>query len=604
MTYYYKEIVDFPFRDYTLEEFSRWRDILKKAKNLTEGNKISVEDYIQIIYYQLAIENYDIAFTILETCNNLPGDNAQVIFLKLLLDILFTNVVSNNEGKRTMSLSGDFENGKLLGLCQDNYRPAILLLGKHEKLSEVSQDNYRPAILLKGNNEKASNVNRTLIDQLVRIEQVVLNNKLDKYYANNITNNISGLKFHLGEISSYDDIHSDSLNMFRFALEGSDVYLLRVVAFCITVDTKKPSKSEDTNADCLMFVEQHAHNFEQRLIEKISTPDYLFILNLLHLFVDIDFEKEFEGNHFDYLGLIDRCLSKVYDYLVNSGNNVEIILGYLGFISTAKAKIQDNYVSICEKILFNCYSAGLLYLPITFGNRCDIQNIYVCWKFNRNHADFVNSCVPVVFDLVGNYLGWNNRYATEQSYKNMDVYGNFSIDLKIRLFDFLIETSPLLWKAAVYVFGIDLINNINLVSAETYHHIDEIVKQNMEKKHQVAQTIGKHFVSQTIENLIIVLNYTVFDLTDHDSYFEAFGENVDKDLLETLKTKGRTLKQNLIRKGNNLCDILLFLFEVVEFNKRYEERLNIHDKYKFDGDQYNTIKNDFDNRAANQIIKN
>lgn len=583
---YYKKIYSLPFNDFTLTEFRKWRDVLSVVK-IKHFEKITFEETIQIIYYQLAIRNYENAIFFLNKCKTtvLPEyveDEHQVTFLKILCHFEDYMISSRHHQTFDKYYVGLFNLGEI------KYEPALLVIGCISFLPAYPDE-----------------LEITILNTMVRIEINMVAIKMDFHHIENVRNNMNRIKHKMEDIYHSPQLETDfcyTKKLVDLALGGSDTALLKLLFKLKNVSKEKDTSDSDwiyhiMNTDGnLKHLVHSLSDIKNLLKKKILKKDYKFCVELLDLYKSntqhnlSGYEQIINPRDFIYL-----CVDQIYDHLSGACDNVEIIRAYLSFLSGTNMEISSEYRELGARRLLDLYSSGLLLFPL-FGYKGS-NAIYNMCKIDQYNENIVNRGIPLIVELIENYF-WSRTLCDNRI---VDDERFFIDGDKILFFYNLLEISNLLWKAAICIFGINL-NNTNLrLSSDLLSSYISNGKYgsttNMEIDIDMIPQIYCYW-GNLIENMVKELrnleSIYVGELMEDINNIE-FGA-----LLLRAKQLCNKIQNRVLCYPKHISKIIVLLLEMDVFSSTYKDQLYLHEKYKPNGEGYSSAKCHF-NATANLV---
>lgn len=576
---FYKEINDMPFRDFTLSEFIRWRDIFSVFKKRDKLSKetLTFEEAIQIVYYHLAIENYGVAIKFLNNCDQ---TNNHIIFLKLLLYFTETDqwdIYSTDQwdiysfGKARCEIFNTHHRNLLdLGLIQ--YPPALRKIGK---------GHYIPTLI---DDEFGIKFRKDLLNDLIQIKQNCAEQQIDEYYTNLIDKRIADIVDHQDSEDMMQPWFSNPSpeELLKLAINGSEAATLIVIYSWPIKNYIAKQRPEDSDLLSLRIISKTST--KKLCNNKIQQLNISFIASILSLFRGRDIEKINELDVDSPLSLIMKCLDQAYRYLCKGGDNAGLIISYLEYFVKVGISLPERYKSICESLLLDaCYKSGFLILPILrHKNRI---NIYAN-SFANSLQPISKDVIPTINELVENFFWYRDP---EDSNLNVTTHPYVNVikeDDKIIYFCSLITLSPDLWQPSCCILG------INLFAEPTYKTHDDIL-EGILMIGKMRKLLHQHMYYLTIP--VINLLKSLDDLVTE--YKNIFHEEIDMIKLNEIHQK----YDNILQKANDrtleIGFVIRAILEISEFCQSYTANLKEHFKYQPNGVGYNDVAEDFYSRA-------
>lgn len=574
----YKEINKLPFRDFTLSEFDKWRSILGHSKDNKFAN-IKFPEMMQIVYYLIAIRHYGGATFFLDKCK---PKNIQVRFLKVLL---FFGEKPKQINRSNDDSHIDVHRLELLELANIKYMPALLLVCKIK----------RGLIYYSKNRENT-------LDKLTQIFNSMTEKRFDDYLIQSL---------------SYMIIHNEQrpegfpkkmplIDQIEMILNGFDKPLLKLFHACLN----------RSNRDGMFFVANYNNVDAEKLgallpkikniiFDKILKPNYEFIIKLLNILKKHTFNLRHKPL-FDQQTIMIACLKTIYDYLIKGGDNASIGLAYLDFLATIDTNLTKMFDPICKRLLLKYYFNGLIYLPPHVKNRdayylhldvtVHLGNLHKKWKITQEDNRILDLSVPAIVDLVENWFWLEELYNKPDKIKHEDRY----IENRVNVYDFLLNISNLLWKPALCVFGINLLNIERSFSRE----IVDTYKKSENIRMIIERNLWRSDLLRMRDYAVFVMDQTIKEMVILRSKYVATFENLpNSDEFKSLRSDCQKFKLKIKRDYgpiNPFIKVILNLAELHVFSFRYTEDLNLHEKFKYGGREYLKVKDNFDKRSSLQ----
>lgn len=570
---YYKDIYRRPFRDFTLTEFEKWRNVLRNCK-MNNFVDVSDREMFQIVYYYLAIKNYDGASFFLDKCNS---ESNQFKFLK----ILFRLVPENSDffyfstGYLNSNFNSDYM--ELFNLGVIGYRPAMLLIGGLHVMPAYPLE-FKPTILDMLakiiDNLLEGNIEFYFVHIVQNIRNVMLNNKPNLVVVGTGFNELStnwarsdGDLLNILKTHRYK--HSGRLGLFRHdgcSLQNLDENIIdNATSGIITLITEK-IQEPDYNSIKGFVLKVYA--------ESLSNPSPKCRI-LVHL-----------------INLTNECVNQLYQYIINGGENVNMMTSYLKFFLKIEGKVRfwKKHRAICKCLLLKCYSKGLLFVrfPMNYYKGIIEESFYKVWPFEKEDNLAIKEGVNNVVEFIENIFWFREIYGGTGWYLR-------PFDPKIDEFHFLLELSPLLWKASMCMMGINLINKKWSFS----RNIFEVGKQ-----YEQFEAKRKGFRQKPLLLINVVENMMLELIMIKYRCESELMEDVDNVKLTSLGVMLRNFKQRVVTSTDYFSmfrEVLFILAQMDVFASTYRDKLDIHDKYKPNSIEYVIAKESFDEKLL--IVK-
>lgn len=555
MQEHYHEILELPFTDFTLARFICWRDVLAVAKKHSFKNTTPIE-FIQIVYYQLAIRNYKNVKLFLPYCDQ---NDIQVNFLNVLLE--FGEEVGNWD-----IFYSPFWNPyvKLLDLGLLGYKPAMLAIGNIQiKIGDHSND--------------ITELKAKVLDKLRRIEQNLIKIGADVY-------NIEAIRVTIDIILS--NVQPNINYILKLAVAGSNGGILRFLRLRL-----KPFTDNYLNYNNLVKI--HMNDFLNIIMTRLSEHNLTIIAKFLNAHSNFMKDITLLKSHskFDPEDLIMLCVDQLYRYVNEGGDNVGIIGSYLTFFAQTKMSFENQYKIICNTTLLKFYSNGFLFhflfLSVHNGIITNKRPRRISYDIDIINKEVVKQVIPIIEDFVVNYFWvWDKIIKVNCS-------GTF-VNERIAMLDFILKISPLLWGPAMAVFGINLLNTKWSFSQEIL--ISLIPFNPSYKRSRVRNDVSWADINNNVK---CVMTNVLLELSNIDSICsDELMDEIDMDVLSPIQKKCLQLN-DIINSGNfdNFYDAIFLLAEVDLFIANYRKRIKLHRKYMPDSKHYLLAKADFDNRT-------
>lgn len=581
----YKPIYQLPFRNFTLKEFSQWRDVLKMLKKNSFINS-SFEDTIQTVYYQIALTNYDVALHFLETC---PNNNIQVRFLKILLYFGESGRCSNHYNNfpiRQSTRLFDEHYRELFDIGIDNYDPATKLIASIEYLPTTSVEH-----------------SADILNKLIRMRENMLKENFDIFYIRN-------MDFHISVITSTIKngqgfyIENELLGiqkLFETAKEGSEYALLKLIPQLkkiydtINVDYSH-RQSRAVRLKILKDKSTRWDRIKKLLIKQVSKTNWEIIIAILDTVSELDWDNSAVVHP---LGeILQKCVERCTNQMKKpkqktkqktKEEKLDIIVSCSGFVAINKfIQIWTEYVNICSNAIWKCYSQGFFIisrgtdtLPYEYRT---LTNIYDKWPVesysdSENREDVVNIWINLMDDIFwcGGLVEKPNRA------------------IRVCIFLNLMRRNPTMWRPALCVLGINLLDDQPHHTQTTFLNdiCDEPIRNSK-----------NYYFNVTIEGFMGTLVNNIFqDLVQtNQKSRDVFSDELYEDQFNEINVRFSVTNKNC--ESGKCCfrEFITFIFDTNNLQKKYLTLLKSHENYKPDGVCYLAVESDFNNRAI--VIKN
>ena len=605
---YYKIVYRLPFRDFTLTEFDTWRTVLTCTK-YNNFATMTFEQNMQIVYYYLACSNYDKALFFLEVCSksNSSISDDQLIFLKILISQGESETGGCPYGRpRKINYKDYFK--KLLELCVVGYRPALLFINRLDNdflfrdCSRISVGSFIQKLVEINPISTPTNI----LDMLMVIERNMVISEIDDYYVKNTQTKLKRVKQFLHENVAVDDVSFprfefnnnvstfDIVTLVTLALKGSTVALSEILRIDLNkvVRTRVGIKSDEYDSTIRNKL-QTINNIRDVLIDKINQLDIKIISTIMGNYKRIPLERRGQMLlHAPYL--INTCIGRIYDYLIDGGDNIEITTTYLNFFSDTSYKAVPRYYSLCKTLLKLCISKGFLFMPFTPSNR-ELEVIYKTFLndnlLTKNNIAVIRDVVENNFRLepfVGMFKDWDIIISTDPySYlvpSSKTIYNEQYAYLlaKSETFYFLLRLSSLFWEVSMLVLGANFKDGI-LYDTFAKHDglVDCMAANGPEACYEACYEYVTSAILLKLSNVILKHN-------------KIFHGNLCIDMQDFTKKK-----ENI---GGYVHDKLAMFQEVCELIMPLVRDIIIHDKYKPGSVRYLIAKEDF-NRILESVVR-
>ena len=560
MEYHYYEIFELPFVDFTLTHFSRWRNLLVIAKKHRFKNT-TPSGFIQVVYYHLAIRNYRSAKWFLSRCSEV--DN-QVIFLKILLRF-------NEEKNRGRIWYNFFDSTcvNLIDLGVAGYVPAMLAIGS--VLLKFRITDY---------DEKTTDERTSIIGKLGKIVQNLIEIDADIY-------NIDILKQIIYAIESKNlGDYIDPVRVWYMAQAGSNTALLRFLMFSSQVNNVKHFGK---------FSEKHKLEFKELLMERILEPNYSIIAMLLDSYPTI--LENGDNLRFELRDIVIKAIDRVYLYLVNGCEHMGIMESYLNFKIKAAMSLDQHHELIFKTILLKCYTNGYLFYYLypsndkfTIENKNDTQPTNMSIYYEIDKDDVTDEHVTIMVDLVINIF-WSREICEGI----VPEQGTF-IGGRMFIFLLLLKINPLLWKAAVCVFG------INFISAKLSFSQDVLNVYRNDGSWCFSSLLkSRHFHGHSNEYFTLIITKVLSEVSDHENiYRDELMEEIDVKTRDVVRNKCNSVLAD-INSGSfvNVYRAVFLLAEIDILSRNYRSKIDLHMKYRPGSKHYLLTRDSFCKRILN-----
>ena len=532
----YKEIHGFPFRDFTLKEFANWADVfsLNKKQNFLD---MTFEHSTQIVYYHLAIENYEGAIRFLNYCTSTEN---QTIFLKSIL-----NIDHSIPGDLKYIPNETFRNHirDLFNLALINYVPAIIYI------SNLDPNYDRNIIDLDGPISKDN-----ILYDLIKIKQNCASAQIDYYYLYKINKKIERIECYYSHSNSNqrrDWSILTTYELFKLIINGSENAMLIALSCQKRVNTYQTAEIKHKST---IISNKFLH-------KKVQDMDLPVIVEILKVFTGLYISQINELAIDNPLNLIEACLEQAYKYLTCGGNNAKLIIAYLEYFFKVNIRLAEHYESICGLILEECYKVGFVILP----------NMYYELRpnlYKRFPIESIENYVKTINNLVENFF-WFKSDPSSTIIKH-----------QIMCFYKLIDISPVLWKAACCVLGINLLARPDYVT-------DNILEKMLKIAPYLQYSQYLDYLIIPVKNMLEILNNLAIE------YLNVFCEEVSQTKLKEIRQKIHDVDQKYREGTFEINHVIRVLLDICDFNQKYRNLLEIHYKYAPDGDAYCDIEADF-----------
>lgn len=556
---YYKEISNIPFRTFTLTEFGRWRNIFVVAKKNNFIN-LKFEDFMVIVYYQIALGNYEPALLFLDAYKT---DDIQVTFLKSKLTVAIYGY--------SIILKDDIE----------------FSLKKHEpSISNVAS--------LTTIGRKTKPHMNDMLKKLAEIENIMSTTHFDPYYLPRIRNVIRSIESDTGMGPGKIIIMGIPIDStLKYASAGSTYALIEII------HRIGHSKSPDINT----AIRNDGPKITGLIKNKIMELDYKIIFWMFYIFQNHTLD-EMDGLPIDLKYLIETCVDQVYKYILNGGDHIGLITGYLHFFAKTLIIFPPHYESICKPTLLNLYSKG--FLPLFESNVCgkvfitiDMECVYKKWKVDDNLD------IHMIGDTIENIFGCTEIYYRSLSKLERFSYNDKYTDVRLKTFFTILDIFPFWWKSAICVLGLNLFDAPNLQKQQEF--LDFLTRgfySNVRSIRNAPEFTGLQL------GLLGNVHKGLIDL--RENYKKTFKDDIETTKFAELDVTCQELKQKIDSEqlkliyltGFNCFDMVCIMrvtLDIYNFGRKYLKHLKNHAKYQPGGSHYAAIEESFSMRATSII---
>ena len=578
---YYRPIYNLPFVDYTLSDLAVWREILLVEK-MNNFVSTSFERLVQIVYYQFAIEHYDVAAFFIKKCFEYTDhDLSQIVFLKFL-DWCRGRITNRYDhfGSPNYNLH-DYGFKMIFDLALKKYVPALLFV------CDLCIDLPCDYVTI-------GNVPVTkFLKKLYQIEKILIEENIDEYLVHLYQKNIKIFTRRLYPLVYLKNTSSEMAIILKLAICGSEKALIK------SINLVSIWGNDPINLLC--------HNVKKFSKGLFSRSTLLNIMGNFSLKFFRNKEVQFNCNTITALlkslnfcywysncGLIKEWLEYLNEYFIEGGNNVGIILAYSDFCANPSfsfsfladfGKKWASHNETCKGILLKYYKNGLMY-PITENSRQRFSPIHQTWPISRYDESTIKSCVPIMVDLMINYYWFGYEYYYEYSVaKNSNRH---SIADRLNHFNILQKMTPIWWKVSLCVLGINILEDHSYVTQETL--LNQIFKLNNHKPPEIILDFSIELVFiNVLDNLqILAQNYKSIFQDDNLLEVDVWLKIYEDDLFKILE------KSNVV---HILHAALEYTLDLMKFSQRYVKLIHLHELYKPHGELYLETETNFNKRV-------
>ena len=583
---FYKHIYNLPFRNFTFSDLACWKKIflVEKSNNFTSA---SFENLVQMVYYELAIENYEFANFFINLClKDTKQDLAQFKFLKpLVLNMCRPSIASFG----TVWLNNwiDQLNGTIMELSLKKYVPALLFMCNMRICPPVIRSD--------------GNIIMNFLEKLVEIESILIEMNVDNYYLYLYKKNVKicleilypSIRVKIPEI--YDD------TVVKLAINGSELALIEALEFSKNgyghYDIFKPSRMKFCRSVKKKKYRNEMHRREilfnkisvissKFFRNKIQRPlrDYDAIIALLKTYRTSPnaLIKEYP------LKLVEECLTILADYLVNGCDNVGITLAYLDFFANTDLIWDPQHDQLCKRLLLKFYENGLLFISSANGEilAC-FDKFYQKWPIKQYEESVIKACVPAMIELMLNHF-W---IEFPGKVRNQDLVYR-------RLFCFrqLFRITPIWWKVCLCILGIDVLDGQSCSTQDLL--LNEIFGLRF-----IDYSFGRR--GYCADEVKIVISSVMCDFrTIAQSYKNLFQRNENMDILDQMQKKYEDGLTEILESPNERFSMkcaLNYVTDINKFSQKYIKLINLHEQYKPYGEYYFDIEDAFNKRAKKLV---
>ena len=563
--FFRRDINSIPFRNFTLIEFECWRKIFVVAKKNNFSN-VKFEDFMRIIYYQIALSNYKVALMFLETYQT---DDIQAAFLKSKLNIIINH-------SRCMNLQDD------ISFSLKGYKPAIYSLVTVSVLNHCNERNLGD-----------------FITKLIKIETIMKSIPIDPHLLLCIENLICNAELKLKNppidrpVDPKLDVPKIPItSVLECVINGSVRSLVEII--------RRIMKEYPKDSNELAIIRLNSSAIGETLRTKILELDYPIVTFIFDSFQNYNLE-EIETSPIQLKNIIDLCVDVVYKYILNGGDNVGVIIGYLRFFSKTPIVFPEHYESICKPTLLNLYSKGLLILSDLKlqGNKfveTDTLYVYKKWKFDtQSDLEQVDRYSPIIADLMENIFGCTEIY--NRGHGRPIKYDVVILKERLEKFFLILDLFPFWWKPAICIVGLNLYKKINKQHQLCF--FNNLLLDNGHMRFE-RRSDGTQ-VDSLLANLVDNIHNDLFNL--RDTYKWIFGEDVDVTKFDLLDKICQQLKQDInpeqmtpsIDVVSRVASVMGVVLQTHTFGAEYITHLKLHEKYQPGGKHYFSIEQHFNN---------
>ena len=588
-----------PFRDFTLTEFDTWRATLTLTlcKN-TNFEGMTLGQNMQVVYYYLALSNYDRAFFFLNFGPCIETKDDHVAFLRILIsqdrsDYHYVRF-------RASDFNEDFR--KILPLCVKGYHPALLFINRLEDdflfrdCSNISVESFM---------ERLTKINPSatptdVLNMLILIEKNMINSDVDEYYVKNAQtkiNQIKSLIHQTNDMATNVDIISSSFpdfefnnksweisieTIFLFALRGSDVALLQILRLDFKIAARILSKNKSDEYRFSMANNGGTiNNIKAILINKINQLNIKIICALIENYRQVQ-QKDQKRMFLHSPHLINKCISRIYNYLLNGGDDFRTLEVYLNFFSDKNIEDGPRYYALCKNLVTLIISKGFLFLPFTNSYR----RFEIIYKKFLNNEPLTKNSINTITDLVENCFCL--KLFTDVV-KIDELVATNDPNIKSKTFYFLLNLSSQLWEASMLVLGANFKDGILY---DTFAFNDKLINSMLTRNENQYKEDCYNYVTSVICQR---LSDTILK---HNKIFQ---NNMCIDMSDFINKKGTDMSttfdklyvSNKLLMFQNICELVMPLIRDII----------IHEKYKPGGVNYLMAKDDFNNHLLKMYLK-
>lgn len=565
---YYKDINELPFIDFTLNEFSKWSAVLKNAKQ-NYFTDLTCEEIIQIVYYQTAIVNYDTAVYFLNKCKH-PLLDSQVQFLKMLI-----HWESDNDYCSTKSLEY-YE--KLINLCLICYKPAISYLIKRYENPGNNNSKFGSSI---------AHSDAVKLNLLIKIETNMTESNMDVFELGRMRGYIDELQNMLNGITTrpYFSLRFMSQKVLCDVLGGSEKAMCRLLHADFIISTYRLMIPDEEIDNILKVIKEFdlQHSVERIFKSMLLKPDFD---NSTIVFLLRSYTFHFNILPVTHKKILNLCIDYCYDHLLRSHNNVGIIISYLNLL---KGQIIDtkkyNMISL-QSLLLLFYSEGPFFFHYT--KHCSgLGGISHKSPLDEGQEGILTDSTPFLIELTENHfwcVHWKEMTITSILTKKMRMASSFYN---------MLTMEPNLWKAALAIFGLNLVNYPLKKSWNNIHIFLKDFYQTMKNDTiPIVNYCADH--EKQLERLLTNLS---LELSDADlRYTEIFASDIPQ--ISDLQTVLENFKTEIYRDKLEIWDLLPTILDVYVLIKKYDDFILLHTKCQPGGEIYLNSQESFNHRIT------
>lgn len=589
----YHEIYSLPFRNFNLGQFVTWRDLLNRLKK-SNFETASFGEFLQIVYYHLAINNHVGAIWFIKKCYMATNEYTPLLYQRqiIFLEILF------HKSDNFYSSCSIFYRKILVDLCLVKYKPALLLFYK-----KSTYFNYTRALLdfdkyFINDKDDKNMIGYDIIIILSQIEKNMKGADIDIYYINDLRQRINDLTQLSEEGAGVITLPILIPEILCLAKMGSNKALLKVLGCDINSIEKEIGPYSNVrsvpicNIDKPLIVSAETVLYKM-LMDKISFFDVTFISALLKIYETIGNRPSTyvrKNSVIDHTKVIVTCVDSIYQYVVDGGNDMEVILSYISFVSQSTFKLNQCHVILCRAKLLEYYSQGFIFfhkdsIHDIHRHSDYLAHLYQDLNFELSREKVVDS-MDIIKDFVENAV-WYSRTVNGQCEDGIPPG-------RVRLFHFMFKISPLLWEIALCIIGIDLTNETIYIGYEEqmpfsifsyyrpgsrYKNYTNLVSNLLRKLLQVMQQYSTIFGSdlETVEDI------NIKDLNRIAKRIEVYCYNFGQF-------------SSVDQSSFDQKEILPFVYKLCDRCIKYIKPLNLHAKYMPESKEYSIAKAHFENR--------